>query len=195
MSLANRAADLFYTFRFVKILTTPWTESDAFKLGLIDDNGKRIKSKKIETSAEKTAYSTFFRLVFNLKRLLNKVPGGKSVVSSYAAALLLLREKYDLSDKAIEKILIECGVDPSEYLNEANEWFLLEDKQLAPGIYRIRNDKLINRTLDEHCVSGDRIKVFDNNYPVSDVFGIDVYEVNHMNTNQSVYITLGELYK
>ena len=47
MSLASRAGDLYYSFRFVKLLTTPWVESDAYKLGLIDENGKRDKSVKI----------------------------------------------------------------------------------------------------------------------------------------------------
>lgn len=195
MSLATRAADLYYTFRFVKLLTTPWVETEAYKLGLIDDNGKRIKSNKIDSAAEKTAYSTFNRLVFNLKRLLQKVPGGKNTVASYAAALLLLREKHEVSDASLEKILKECGIDPADYLNEANQWFLLDNKQLAPGVYRCRNEKLLNRTLDEHVNPNDKMKVSDNCYPVGDVFGVDVYEVTHIATNQPVYVALGELYK
>lgn len=195
MSLATRAADLFYTFRFVKLLTTKWEDTDAYKLGLVDETGRRIKSKKISSSDEKTAYSTFNRLVFNLKRLLQKVPGGGNVVSSYAAALLLLREHHGVSDKSLEKILRECGIDPLDYLNEANQWYLLEDKQLAPGTYRVRNEKLLSRTLDEMCNAGDRIKVTDGCYPIADICGIDVYSVVHVNTNQSVYVALGELYK
>lgn len=195
MSLATRAADLFYTFRFVKLLTTKWEDTDAYKLGLVDENGKRIKSKKLSSSEEKTAYSTFNRLVFNLKRLLQKVPGGGTVVSSYAAALLLIREHLGVSDKSLEKILHECGIDPLDFINEANQWYLLEDKQLAPGTYRVRNEKLLTRTLDEMCSAGDRIKVTDDCYPVADICGIDVYSVVHVNTNQPVYIALGELYK
>ena len=67
MSLASRAGDLYYTFRFVKLLTTPWEETDAVKLGILDSQGKRIKGKKISSSEEKDAYTTFHRLVFNIK--------------------------------------------------------------------------------------------------------------------------------
>ena len=75
MSLISRAGDLVYTFRFLKMLTTPFDETDAFKLGIIDKDGKRIKSKKVETSGEKSAYSSFHRLVFNIKKLLAKAMG------------------------------------------------------------------------------------------------------------------------
>ena len=68
MSLASRAGDLFYTFRFIKLLVTNWTDTDAFKLGIIDENGKRIKTKKVTTPEEKSAYTTFHRLVYNVKK-------------------------------------------------------------------------------------------------------------------------------
>ncbi len=38
--------DLFVTYRFLRILTIPWEEQEAFKLGIIDSDGKRIKDKK-----------------------------------------------------------------------------------------------------------------------------------------------------
>jgi hypothetical protein len=116
MSLASRAGDLFYTFRFVKMLTTPFDETDAFKLGIIDKDGKRVRSKKIESSEEKDAYSTFMRLVFNVKRMLEKLPGGKSRLASYAAALFLLKEKYDLSPVSVDKILRQSGVDQKDLI-------------------------------------------------------------------------------
>jgi hypothetical protein len=90
------ALDLFYTFQFLKRLTTPFNKTDAFKEGLIDANGKLLKSPK--SLKEKDAYTSFDRLTFNLKRLLGKLPGGKSTIASYAAALFLLKEseKHDI---------------------------------------------------------------------------------------------------
>ena len=41
----GRAIDLFVTYRFIKLLTTPFEKTDAFKLGIIDENGNRIKDK------------------------------------------------------------------------------------------------------------------------------------------------------
>ena len=42
MALVSRAADLYYTYRFIKVLTTPWKETEAYELGLIDENGTSI---------------------------------------------------------------------------------------------------------------------------------------------------------
>ena len=97
MSLLSRAGDLVYTFRFIKLLTTKFENTDAFKYGIIDANGKRIKTKKVESSEEKSAYTSFHKLVFNVKKVMSAAPGGGSKLASYAAALFLLKEKHNLS--------------------------------------------------------------------------------------------------
>ena len=102
MALVSRAADLYYTYRFIKVLTTPWEDTEAYELGLIDDNGKSLR--KAKTSDEKDAYTIFFRLAFNFKRILEKLPFGKSRISSYAAALFLLREETGMSEDEIKDI-------------------------------------------------------------------------------------------
>lgn len=193
MSLASRAGDLYYSFRFVKLLTTPWVESDAYKLGLIDENGKRDKSVKIDNDDKKTAYSTFVRLAFNIKRLLEKLPGGSSTLASYAAALFLLREKYQLSDATVDKILKQCQIDPLDLMSESSQWYVLGDKQLSPGVYRLREDRVT--CLDVEVNAKDTVRVSSESYPTGEIFGLDIYEVTHINTNQPVYITVGELYK
>lgn len=102
-------ADTIYTYRFLKLLVTPFRKTEAYNLGIIDETGKRIKDKKIETAEERAAFNLFHRLVFNLKRLIETVPGGKSRVASYIAALALLREHYDVN---VEKVLTEMKVNP-----------------------------------------------------------------------------------
>ena len=54
MGIVSRAADVYYTYRFIRTLVTPWEELDAYKLGLIDGNGKNLK--KPSTSEEKDSY-------------------------------------------------------------------------------------------------------------------------------------------
>ena len=39
----GRAIDLFVTYRFIKLLVTPFEKQEAFKLGIIDKDGNRIK--------------------------------------------------------------------------------------------------------------------------------------------------------
>ena len=104
--ILSRAADLFYAFRFLKLLVTKWENTPAYKLGLIDKKGKRLKDKKIETPVQKSAYTVFHRLVFNLKRLLMKIPGvSTGRLASYAAALFLIREHTGMSESQIKKIM------------------------------------------------------------------------------------------
>ena len=91
--------DTIYTYRFLKLLVTPFKNMEAYKLGIIDENGKRNKEKKTLNSEEQKAYTLFHRLIFNLKKLLGSVPGGKTKVASYVAALALLQEKYGVDTR------------------------------------------------------------------------------------------------
>jgi len=195
VSLLTKAGDLVYTFRFLKLLVQKWEDTDAFKLGLIDKNGKRIKSKGLNTSEERGAYTTFHRLVYNIKRLLEKIPGGSSRLGTYAAALFLLKEHFGVTDNNLQKITKESGIDVLDMLEEQHGWYLLEDAQLAPGVYRVKNDKVLSETLDDIVIARDKVKIEDDCFPVGDVFGINVYEGVHVNTGQKIHFTLGEIYK
>ena len=66
---AMNVVDTVIVFRILKMMTRKWSEMDAYKFGLIDDNGKRIKTKKPKTSEEKNSFTLLHRLVFYLKRL------------------------------------------------------------------------------------------------------------------------------
>ncbi len=94
--------DTYITYRIIKTLVTPWDKQDAYKHGIIDDNGKVLrKYKQLETTKEKNSYTVLIRFVFNLKRLLNKVPGGKSKFASYGAAAILLLKEEEENEKEI----------------------------------------------------------------------------------------------
>lgn len=195
MGLVKRAADLAFTFRFIRMLTMDWKNWDAYKEGLIDENGERKKSVKLDTDAKKSAYTPFIRLCANVKRLVGKLPGGGSKLGSFASALYLIKEKYQLTDHDIDSIIAKVNVDAFDFLNEGSEWFLLDNRQLSPGIYRLYESKLLNKSFDELVWAKDQIRVEDECFPIDDVFGIDIYEVTHTKTNQKIFITANEIYK
>jgi len=176
------------------MLVLDWKKWDAYKQGIIDEKGKRIKSQELDTPERKAAYTPFIRLTANVKRLLGKIPGLGSGLGSFAAGLFLIKERYNLSDDSLSKILSEFDLEPTDFLNEGSEWFILENGELSPGVYRIKNPKVLNTTLEEIVLPKDQIKVFNGN-PVGDVFGINVYEAIHLKTNQKIYITTSEIYK
>ena len=94
---ASRGADLYFVFRFLRLLTMKYEKTDAYKYGIIDKKGKPLrKSSELETVDEKAAYTMLHRLVFKVRRLIEKVPIlGKSILLNYAAALFLLKEQND----------------------------------------------------------------------------------------------------
>ena len=191
MGILKRAADLTYAFRFIRMMVMDWKSWDAYKLGIIDENGKRNRNVKLDNDEKKSAYTPFVRLAANIKRLIANVPGGGSKLGSFASALFLIKEK--VGTKGLEKICEKLNIDVLDFLNEKNEWFLLEDKQLSPGVYRVSNPKLLNKTCDELVLPKDQVRIQDECFPVGDVFGVDVYEATHIKTNQQVYVTASEL--
>ena len=195
MGLVKQAADLTYTFRFIRMLVMDWKNWDAYKLGIIDENGKRNRNVKIDSDEKKSAYTPFIRLCANIKRLTGKVPGGSSKLGSFASALFLIKEKHNVSHNNLEKIIKECGFDTYDFLSEESQWFVLQDKQLSPGIYRVVDPKLLNHSCEEMVWAKDQVRVNEDAYPIGDVFGIDIYEATHVKTNQSVYISINEIYK
>lgn len=194
MGALTKSADMVYTLRFLRLLTTPWEETNAYKEGLIDAEGNKLK--KPLTTREKEVYNYFHRLVFNIKKLINKVPGGKTKIASYASALYLIKEKLELTDDSLEKILEELGLDTDIFLEESSQWYVTKDGMLSPGTYRLSTEgKMVNETCDDLGRTGDKIRVDMDCYPQNSLFGLDVYEVIHISTNQSMYVTAGELIK
>lgn len=197
MGIIKRAGDLVYTFRFLRLLTTSFEDTEAFKLGIIDKDGKRQKSFTLDNMEDRdnyrNYYTPFHRLVFNIKKIMAKAPGGGSKLASYAAALFLLKEKFSMSQGKILEALDVLDIDETDFLTEHSEWFVLEDNRLSPGSYKVLTSKLINDTMDEMVNARDKVRVSNNCYPVGEIFGINIYEVTHMRTNKSIYVSVGEL--
>lgn len=202
MGILKSAADLVYTIRFLKMLVTPFEKLGAFKAGIIDKDGKKLVKKgdsffnKIENrEAYSKHYTSFIRLVINLKKLMAKLPGGKSVIARYGAALLLIKEDGNLSDKQINMIHEETGIDILDCLVEQTQWYMLEGKELSQGIYRSKFDSVITSG-DEIVNKGDKIRVVEGHaLPIDSVLGIDIYEGIHLNSGQLIYFSTGEIEK
>ena len=94
---ASRGADLYFVFRFLRLLTVKYESTNAYKLGIIDKKGKALKkSSELETIKEKSSYTMLHRMVWKIRGLLEKVPLiGRSILLNYAAALFLLKEQKD----------------------------------------------------------------------------------------------------
>ena len=189
--VVSRTADIFYAFKFLKTLVTPWEKTKAFELGLIDDNGKVLK--KAKTPEEKDSYTVFNRLVFNIKRLMNKLPFGKMKLATYATALFLIKEHTGIPESRLKAIIEEAtGQDLNESCVNENKWFET-DTGLNIGIYTLTEDILSPVTGDVIALKNTKVKVNEKTAPYSTIFGKNIYKVVHIPTKQKIYISNGDI--
>ncbi len=194
--MVGRVIDSLIVFRFLKMLVTPFNKTPAFKFGFIDEKGTRIKfladpdnpNQKLpnnpKSKEEKNSLTPLHRLVFNIKKLLGKIPGGKSVMASYAVALLLLKEEYDLDEEQTEllyedfyRYAKELDKIDAEVITESMEVGKLCTRRINGG-YHFSLRQQLKQNWDE---SGD-FKVYPAKTQIQDVheytlvYGIKIYE-------------------
>jgi hypothetical protein len=85
--------DAYLVYSFIRRLVTPFNKYPAFTAGLIDEKGNFLKDRKNFSPDERKALPLFDIMIINLKKLIAKVPFGKTRVATIAAALMLLRSK------------------------------------------------------------------------------------------------------
>ena len=198
--MASTAIDAFITFRFLKLLVTPFNKTEAFKLGIINERGKVLKKyKTLERIEERQAYTILHRLVFNVKKLIEKVPGGKSRLASYAAALFLIKEHVaemnDSDGELLEKEFYKYLKD-NDLLEEDDgvirEEITFADK-LLKGTYILVQDVGVDE--DDKVVGkkGDKVTVYSDTVPTDSVMGQDVYKVIHDKTKDELLVTIEDI--
>jgi hypothetical protein len=123
----SKIVDNLIAYRILSMLVTPYQDTKAYKLGIIDDKGTTLKkSSSLKTSEEKEAFTYLHRLVFNMKKIINKV-GGESKLKSIIASLWLVREYYETKDRATS--LMESRY--TRILEALNNDVVLAEEELA----------------------------------------------------------------
>ena len=207
----GRAIDLFVTYRFIKLLVTPFKDTDAYKLGIIDEDGNRVippkpkigvwnkTPKPLRTSEEKNAYTILHKLVFNIKKIFAKVPGLRTKLGTYAAALFLLKDTFkesvddpDVFEKEFMKYLKEQGYELDDSINEEVIGF---GEVLPKGEYTLANDILNKEEEELSAKKGDKVVAYDDEAPIDTVLGVDIFPVIHSKTQEKIYVSLEDLNK
>tara|TARA_R100001460_G_C3514950_1_gene171892 strand:+ start:254 stop:859 length:606 start_codon:yes stop_codon:yes gene_type:complete len=198
--MASPAIDAFITFRFLKLLVTPFDKTEAYRLNIIDKRGKVLrKYKTLERIEERQAYTILHRLVFNIKKLIEKVPGGKSRLASYAAALFLIKEhvkEYQDSDgQLLEKELYKYLKDNDLVLEDdgqIKEEITFADK-LLKGTYKLIQDVGVDEDDKVIGKKGDIVNVYSDQAPQDTIMGNDVFEVIHDKTKDVLLVTVEDI--
>ncbi len=190
----GRAVDLFVVYRFLKLLVTPWKKQEAYKLGIIDDNGKALKkSRDLGTEAERSAFTLLHRLVFNLKRIMNKIPGVRTQLGTYATALFLLKEHYNLDhipEGEINKYLMENKL--VSFDNNISEEVMGFGNMLPMGEYKLK-DQVTADDDEIDAQPGDIVSALEDIPPSDTILGVDVFPVIHKKSNKIIYVSLEDI--
>ena len=204
----GRAIDLFVTYRFIKLLVTPFDKTPAFKLGIIDKDGNRLKEKSVargmqptqlNTIEEKGAYTILHKLVFNIKKIFGKVPGLRTKLGTYAAALFLLKDTFkesvddpDVFEKEFMKYLKEEGFEIDDSISEEVIGF---GEVLPKGEYVLVNDILNKEEEELSAKKGDKVVAYDDESAIDTILGVDIFPVIHKKSQQKIYVGLEDLKK
>ena len=200
----GRAIDLFVTYRFIRLLTTPFEKTDAYKLGIIDGNGNRIRQPnstkpavELATIEQKNSYTILHKLVFNIKKLFAKVPGLRTKVGTYAAALFLLKDTFkehvedpDMFEKEFMKYLKENDIEFDDSISEEVIGF---GEILPKGEYVLVNDILNKEEEELTAKKGDKVIAFDDESPIDTVLGVEIFPVIHDKTKEKIYVSLEDI--
>ena len=200
------AIDLFVSYRFLKLLTTPFKKTEAFKLGIIDEKGHRIMKTgvdarlpevKLITTQQKNAYTILHKLVFNIKKLFSKVPGLRTKVGTYAAALFLLKDTFkehvedpDFFESELVKYLKENNI---EFDNSISEEVVGFGEILPKGNYVLVNDILNKEDEAITATKGDLVMTFEDQSPMDTILGIDIFPVIHIASGEKIFVTLEDI--
>ena len=200
----GRAIDLFVTYRFLKLLTTPFEKQDAYKLGIIDEKGNRIKKPKstkpaveLATTELKNAYTILHKLVFNIKKIFAKVPGLRTKVGTYAAALFLLKDTFkesvndpDMFEMEFVKFLKENDIELDDSISEEVIGF---GEVLPKGEYVLANDILNKEEEELSAKTGDKVIAYEDEAPVDTVLGVEIFPVIHVQSQEKIYVSLEDI--
>ena len=205
----GRAIDLFVTYRFIKLLVTPFEKTEAFKLGIIDKDGNRVLPttppggvrkvvpEPLVSTEEKNAYTILHKLVFNIKKIFGKVPGLRTKVGTYAAALFLLKDTFkesvddpDMFEKEFMKYLKEQGYEIDDSISEEVIGF---GEVLPKGEYVLVNDILNKEEEELTAKKGDKVIAYEDEAPVDTVLGVEIFPVVHIKSQEKIYVSLEDI--
>ena len=117
----TKVVNAFTVFKFIKLMVSPFEKTDAYRYGIIDKKGNFLKkSEELTSSKERRSVDMFHRLIFNLKKMIKKIPDPKlqAQMKTLPTAMFLIKEESekvgadgDVVLSEIKKFLLTKGID------------------------------------------------------------------------------------
>jgi len=141
MSEKIQNIDSVLTFIFLKKLMTPIVKTEAYKIGIVDELGKKIKSP--ETKEEKNSYTLLDKTIFKLKRLL-----GARLTQLHAFLYLQTLN----SDTMYNKLIATSGVESKTEIKR-----IAKDLQRLAESHNCSITDLLNVVISEEIVKNQNL--------------------------------------
>lgn len=192
MSLLS-ISDTAYAFRFLRLFTMKWEDTDAYKTGVIDEKGNLLVKPRNFMPEQKKAYTLFHRVVFNLRRILEKTPIiGQNRLTNYASALYLIKEQTGMSEEELLSLLEEAGYTFEHDLFEST-YIINKNDVLLKGTYKLTEDVISGKTGEIVAKKGTAVTVSESLEPSGYFTDIPLYQVRNNKTQQEILVTCNQL--
>ena len=125
------------------------------------------------------------------------MPGLRTKVGTYAAALFLLKDTFkesvddpDMFEKEFVKFLKENNIELDDEISEEVIGF---GEVLPKGEYVLINDILNKEEEELSAKKGDKVIAYDDEPPVDTILGVEIFPVIHVNTQEKIYVSLEDI--
>ena len=194
-SQLNEQVDMLVAYKFIKILTTDFEDTDAFRLGVIDKDGNILKKRKDLRGDERTSYTIFHTLIWNLKKLMMKVPGLKSKLGSYASALFLLKEQYNKENNVGGELLAERILESlKDKFPDSDVLFeCVFETPIESGVY-IATQEIVTPSF-ETINEGEVIIIGNRKQALTEMSSVPLYTAVHLDSGEEVIVSKSSIEK
>ena len=125
------------------------------------------------------------------------MPGLKTKVGTYAAALYLLKDTFkesvddpDVFEKEFMKYLKEQGLEIDDSISEEVVGF---GEVLPKGEYVLKQDILNKEEEELTARKGDIVNAYEDVPPVDTILGVEIFPVVHKKSGSVIYVGLEDL--
>ena len=162
--LTEKLTSTVAMYMVLKRILTKWTDWKAYKHGIIDEDGKRLR--KPRNSKERDGWDILDRFCWSIKRLVTKYIGDKQFVYLFSAAYLMKEDFTTIVKQDIHK-----------YDDELVGFTATQQKQLYDILQEMAQNKLINEnSLD---METNIIKIFKKTSAILEKFNLNEMAFHH----------------
>lgn len=118
--MARTVVDTLVAMRLLRLFSTPFEQTPAYQMGIIDNKGNKIKDP--QTAEERDSYTFLDRMGFKIRRALTTSSNASARrLLVFASAIAMIREQNDLDDMSDDdfQVLIDMYSQDENVINEA----------------------------------------------------------------------------